>query len=215
MSKYTSEHFSHCKINPFTKGAMIDTYTSLKEVAAGSNMKQLDKVLRYIVSIYDESSPLVLQETNLATRKTQAAIIAGFDIINDEKFLSSIYSCENDNFLSLLMMYFSKFSKPKIWQMIIANEQLFEEYLARLMKPINSTTEDDDDAEDKPRKKAPTEKDELQALQIKSKLREEMLTIISSLEELHNKLFKIDLNLINKYKTTGISPETMAKAKKP
>lgn len=167
------------------KGKMVDIYPDLAKITDD------DKVLRYIMMVYDDNSPLIKGENNVNYRKEIAGRLAGFNEFKDSQF-NGMVDCSDLEFVHSVVQYLILFQKPRLWVMIVSNEQMFIEYNQRLMQPIKSSEK---------------EKDEMQSILIKSKLREELNFINKDLDVYYQQLFGIDKDLETKGKSKRITPE--------
>ena len=73
----------------------------------------------------------------------------------------------------------------RIWSMIVSNEQTFFEYQTKLLSPVEGERD----------------KDILQALQIKSKIMDDLNTINDRLDSYYMKLYGEDQELLKNYKS--------------
>lgn len=204
----TAKDFGKCRFDPMAAGEMILAYTELWELMVGLEVaipkNLLDKLLRYVVILYDEKSPVVATEPNIKKRKEASAIHAGFDIEADDIVLQTIYTMEMPGIVDLATAYLFKFCKPRVWTKIVVNEQLFQEYAKRLLQPVNMGGDGKGDLLIKEK-----EKDELQAYQIKAKLREELDSISVSLDGYYKEMFGGD-DILEKAQRKMFTPEEMA-----
>ncbi len=71
--------FSIMEFNPLIKGKILDKYPKLKELMGEAD----DKVVRYILLMYDLNSPLRHHYPELFKRKQFAADLAGYNLDKD------------------------------------------------------------------------------------------------------------------------------------
>lgn len=146
---YTKKDFERCLFNPFEKVS-----PRLKELSED------EKLLKYVVALYDPQSPLFKDYPELAIRKQTAALVAGYDVIIDNEYLESLYACNNDEETEVVIN-FLKIVQNRIWAMIVSIEQTIWEYNLRLLSPISKGESDKD-------------KDLVSAVNMKSKMAEDL-----------------------------------------
>jgi hypothetical protein len=125
-------------------------------------------ILIYVALIYDQKSPLRLKISNIQERKEEAAEMAG--IKGDA---SDIFDLKDNNILAYINSYL-RYQSSKVWSILAANEEVLWQYQGELLSPITAYK---------------TDKDKLQALEIKSKLMAECDAIIKRIEAYEDKLF--------------------------
>lgn len=184
--------FSKLEFNPLVKGKILDKYPKLRAIVGDAD----DRMVRYVVLMYDINSPLKSHYPELGKRKAFAADLAGYNVSDD---LTSIFDFKledkpNEELLDLTMKYL-KYQNNMVWQMIISNEQAFNEYNRRVMMPVDGNRD----------------KDILQAVEIKTKIMESMDVIYQRLQRYTKEMFGGDDTLeevITKRKR--IRPEEVA-----
>lgn len=74
MQNYTTNQFNACAINPLVGGDLLLKHPHLYEVFEPDWIEDthFDRILRYIVCVYDPKSPLVAMERDLVRRKDAA-----------------------------------------------------------------------------------------------------------------------------------------------
>lgn len=161
------KEFLNLEFNPTVKKPLTTVYPKLKSIVGDVD----DKVLRYVVLMYDINSPLRNSYPELGKRKEFAADLAGYDLVEDdvtELFEFRVKVGEdyepNDDLLDMIIKYL-KYQNNWVWSMIVSNEQAFYEYNRRVMMPV-------DGAKDK---------DILQAINIKTQ-------IMSSQDDIYQRL---------------------------
>lgn len=137
----------------------------------------LDKLIRYIMAMYDKNSPFVRMFQDVSKRKRECAHMAGYDIEKDRERLDPIFDFTDSQFSSMVID-FLKDQNSRVWTMIVSNEQTFYEYQKALLSEITNFG---------------TDKDKLGATQIKSKLMEDSDTISERLEKYYQLLFGDDI----------------------
>lgn len=193
---YSRKHFQGCMFNPLVEDYMIEAYPRLKEIILPEwSISEIDSLLRYIILVYDPKSALAVTERDLNYRKGVAAELAGFDM-NDEAYLTSIYSCTHEFLAELIMRFLMRFIKNKEWAAIVIVENCFWESAKKLMEPISGKNS----------------KEELEAVQKKSAIKDELDKDIARLDKYYKAFFGEDEDLLTKAKTR-VTPESIAKLK--
>lgn len=137
--------------------------------------------LQYISALYDPNSPLIREEPNLNIRKQKAANVAGFDY-GEKELLEDMYTFNDEAFLNAVDKYLKKVQDKK-WAMIVSLEQTWWEWNQRMLKPVSSDKGD---------------KDELQAIEIKARVRDEMMKTEKMVNDLYLQFYHGDEELNNK-----------------
>lgn len=191
---YSKKDFSNCIFNPLTDEPMLEAYPKLSEIILPdwSEDANLDSLLRYVIMVYDHRSIMVMNERDLNFRKTIAAELAGFDT-TDEDLLTSIYSVSYDICASLIIKYLMRFSRSKEWAAICAFESAFWESIQKVIEPIEGKTT----------------KEELDSVQKKAVIKEEIIKDITRLDALYKNFFGDDEELEKKARKRT-SPEMIA-----
>jgi hypothetical protein len=180
--------FSRCFFDPQPKN-LLKTYPELQEISGD------ERLLRYIIALYDLNSPLVRKYMDIGIRKREAARMAGYDLRKEENELEAIYSFENEAARKAAVRFLKKYQFPREWYMICANEHTLYEYGERMLKPIDS-------------EKTNIEKDWIGALADKEKLSAGMEAINRRIETGYKRLFGDDAALEAKQMTTAESMAT-------
>jgi hypothetical protein len=193
---YSEQNFKGCAFNPLTKDKMLDAYPRLTEIILPEwRTEELDGLLRYIICVYDPKSILVSTERDLNYRKGISAELSGLDMNNDE-LMTSIYTCTHDFIADLIVRFLMRFVKSKEWAAIVIVENCFWESAKKLMEPISGKNS----------------KEELEAVQKKSAIKDELDKDIARLEKYYKSFFGDDDDLQSKAKTR-VTPESIAKLK--
>jgi hypothetical protein len=193
---FTKKHFSACQFNPLEDN-LLNAYPALAEFAEGFEGEAAVRPLRYLIAMYDPASPL-RQLTSLPARKMQAAQLSGFDLIAEEMVLESMYSfdaTENKKFLLMANAYFARFIRHRTWVSICTFEQVWWEYNQKMLDRVRGDNS----------------KQELEALEKKSKIRVEMSALHQELTRLWDDFYgkgNEDLKLSSE-KSNYINPETI------
>jgi len=185
---YTKKEFDKCLFNPMVDD-LFEEYPDLKAI------NQNEKLVRYICAVYDPKSPLVTNHRDLVQRKQNGAVVAGYDIVKDLKDLEQVFNMKDPVARQAIVRFLTEFIFPREWFLICANEQTFYEYGERMMRPIDDQTDD---------------KNEMQAVSIKTKLSQDMADILVRIENGYKRLFgdEVDPDALRKGKRT--SAESMA-----
>lgn len=143
--------------------------------------------IKYIALIYDKHSPLRTKIPDVLERKNEASIIAGIKGNKD-----SLFDLSYSGIIDKISAYL-KHQNSKIWAILLANEEVLWQYQSELFTPITEFK---------------TDKDKLQALEIKSKLMAECDAIIKRIDSYEDKLFG-DITE-KKEEILNFTPETIA-----
>jgi hypothetical protein len=127
----------------------------------------------------------------LNQRKKECSNLSG--LVKNENIESVMMDMESELFV-FSIDEFLKYQNNRVWSMIVSNEEVFYEYQSKLL----IKTEEERD------------KDLLQALQIKSKIMNDMDEINKRLEAYYDKLYQGDQELAAKVVVKNITPEDIA-----
>jgi len=165
MVMIDEREYKKMEFDPTVKKIMTVAYPKLKEIVGTED----DKMLRYVLLMYDINSPLRQHYPELGKRKEFAAAIAGYDLMKDNVvslFDFKIDDEPHNDLLDVIMKYL-KYQNNWVWSMIVSNEQAFYEYNRRVMMPVEGNRD----------------KDILQAINIKTQ-------IMTSQDEIYQRLQK-------------------------
>jgi hypothetical protein len=195
MNNYSKKQFDGCAFNPLTEGKMLQEYPRLSEIVSPEWMDEnADGILRFVVMVYDPSSPLIKGERDLNFRRMAAFELAGID--NDE--LMKLICAHAHRYVSeLTIKYLIRFPKSKEWAAVVATEFCFWEGCQKLLEPISGDGS----------------KSQLEAVQKKGLIKDELDKDIKRLDSYYKQFFGGDEDLEKKVKRRGTSPELMAKMK--
>lgn len=132
-----------------------------------------DKLLKYVMLMYDKNSPAVQFWQDAGLRKKECAILAGYDLKTDKAVLDGLFDFV-DRDLQEIAIEFLKDQYNLWWAMIVSNEQTFYEYQKTIMTDVVSYN---------------TDKDKLSAIIIKTKLMEDSDKIVERLQGYYTKVF--------------------------
>lgn len=199
---YEEKDFTGCLFNPLVKKPMLKAYPRLSEITPhdSDTLPHFDRVIRYICFLYDPKTPLIISERDLNYRKQVAAELSGFDIEDDEEFLQPLYNSQYEWAVTLLMRFLIRFAKQRQWAYICAIEMAYWENIQRIMKPV----EKGKDVKDW---------DELKAIEIKAKLKDEAEKDLKRLDTLYKQFFGEDDGLEEAAKNVRLTPESIHKLK--
>lgn len=188
---YGTKQFSGCVFNPTEKN-LLEKYPELLTASTD------ERLLRYVIAMYDPASPFIRDYNDISKRKIAAAAFAGYDIGVDNEVTENLFLLKDEVSLSVVFFYLTKHAFPREWFMICCNEQLFFEYGQRLMKPVDET-------------KTNIEKDFIGALADKERLAIAQESVAKRIDELYRKMFKeeVDIEII-KPKRRAMTPEGFA-----
>lgn len=193
---YSKKSFQGCIFNPLADENMIETYPRLSEIIMPEwDKSQLDSLIRYTILVYDPKSVLATTERDLNYRKGVAAELSGFDM-NDEEYMASVYNCTHEFLPELIMKFLMRFIKSKEWAAIVIVENCFWESAKKLLEPISGKNS----------------KEELEAVQKKSAIKDELDKDIARLDKYYTAFFGEDEELLMRAKTR-VTPESIAKLK--
>jgi hypothetical protein len=165
MGMIDEREYKRMEFDPTVKKSLTTQYPKLKEIVGSGD----DKMLRYVLLMYDVNSPLRQHYPELGKRKEFAASIAGYDLMKDNVvalFDFKINDEPHEELLNMIMNYL-KYQNNWVWSMIVSNEQAFYEYNRRVMMPVEGNKD----------------KDILQAINIKTQ-------IMTSQDEIYQRLQK-------------------------
>lgn len=193
---YTEKDFSKCIFNPCVDN-IFKSYPQLnliKEIYSDIE----DKLIKYIICVYDYNSPIVMKHRDLKVRKQQAAEFSGYEVMSDS--MEGIYSLSDTNVLKCVDTFLKKFIHNRTWYMICANESIFWEYGQRMLQPVGNKDEGG---------KQLSEKDLIAAMQAKTKLSEDMQGLDDRLDVQYKRLYGGEI--VDKFLSSATTPERMAK----
>jgi hypothetical protein len=165
MVMIDEKEYNKMEFDPTVKKNMTVVYPKLKEIVGTED----DKMLRYVLLMYDINSPLRQHYPELGKRKEFAASIAGYDLMKDNVVSLFDFKINDEPYEELLdiIMKYLKYQNNWVWSMIVSNEQAFFEYNRRVMMPVEGNRD----------------KDILQAINIKTQ-------IMTSQDEIYQRLQK-------------------------
>ena len=137
--------YGKMEFNPVVKKSLTAAYPKIKQIVGEAN----DKMLRYVILMYDMNSPLREYYPEVSKRKQFAASIAGYDLnkedvtpLFDFKIKIDDEEVPYDDLLNLIVKYL-KYQNNYVWSMIVSNEQAFYEFNKRVMLPVDGNRDKD------------------------------------------------------------------------
>lgn len=190
---FNKEDFDKMIFNPFkVKGPLKKAFPKMKMFKSFELAD--DQMIAYVLYMYDQNTPLKEQFPDLKIRKEQAAILSGYSLTKDDKFLHDLFFFISEKLVQMVDEFLRK-QNNRIWSMIVSNEQTFFEYQTKLLSPVEGDRD----------------KDILQALQIKSKIMDDLNTINDRLDSYYMKLYGEDQELLKVIKADKrLTPEFIA-----
>lgn len=183
MALFSDDEFKVLPINPFDKN-FVDN-PMVKQIFGKLNPFE-EKVAKYIILLYESKSPLRQKITNLSERKKECAELVGL------KQVDQIFDLSYPNIITHISSYM-RHQQSKVWSVLVANEEVLWQYQSELLTPITTFK---------------TDKDKLQALDMKSRLMVECDAIIKRIDSYEEKLFGD--NLDKKEEIIAMTPESIA-----
>lgn len=191
---YKKKDFAGCQFNPLTDQPMLEAYSTLNEIIKPEYMEEpeLDKIIRYVIMVYDPKCALVLNERDINYRKGMAAELAGFDVENVE-YLTALYASQFPYVTEMIFHYLRRFGKSKEWAATCAYEFAIWESIRMIMEPVTGKSS----------------KEELEAVQKKAALKDELDKDIKRLDSYFKQFFGDDNDLIDRARKR-MTPEMLA-----
>lgn len=172
---------------------LLDHFKALRQFESfvKYSHSDVDKVIRYIMYMYDKNSPMIKHFTNLEDRMRNSAIMSGFD--KEDSTLVGLYNLEW-NGLDDMVIDFLKFQNSLKWSQIVTNEHTFFQYQKALLREVINFKDD---------------KNRMDAISAKSKIMEDCEAITARLERLYTEVFS-DGDMIDRVKRRRLTPEALA-----
>jgi hypothetical protein len=174
MGMIADRDYSKMEFNPTVKRDLTVAYPKLKSIVGTAD----NRMLKYVLLMYDMNSPLREYYPELEKRKQFAASMAGYDLDKDDvtglfdfKVKVEDEEVAHEELLNLITKYL-KYQNNYMWSMIVSNEQAFYEFNKRVMIPVDGQRD----------------KDILQAVDIKNKLMDAQDTIVQRLQKYFREL---------------------------
>lgn len=180
------------------KENILDRYKEFDH--AFPRLQELDKkegnrLFRYIILLHDKHSPVIKNYPDLERRKKEAALLAGYTLEKHEQRLSEIYNHE-DTLVAESIFKFLKYQDQKAFTLLAISEEVFWQAQEKLIEPLTNSKSD---------------KDALNAMEVKVKLIEKSDEILQKIEGYKNKIFGGDKELEDIYSGySKYTPESIA-----
>ena len=190
---FNTEDFKKMIFNPFkVKGSLKKKFPKIKMFSSFQTAE--DQMIAYVLYMYDQNTPMKEQFPDLKIRKEQSAVLSGYDLVKDNEILHDMFFFKSTKVIEMVDEFLRK-QNNRIWSMIVSNEQTFFEYQKKLLSPVEGERD----------------KDILQALQIKSKIMDDLNTINDRLDSYYMKLYGEDQELLKTIKSDKrLTPEFIA-----
>lgn len=170
---FSEKDFADLKYNMFSETEPRGLRKKLPSVKALDGREDADKLLKYVMLMYDKNSPAVRFWQDVAQRKRECAVLAGYDLKSDYKTLESVFDFTDFN-LQEITIEFLKDQNNLVWAMIVSNEQTFYEYQKTIMSEVLAFDSD---------------KEKMSAVIIKTKLMQDSDEIVERLTGYYAKVF--------------------------
>lgn len=180
------------EFNPVDKG-LFKKSPELPKIMGTDN----EKMIRYVLLMYDQKSPLHREYPDIDQRKTQAASIAGIEENVDNYFTFTVPGEDGPMPFEELLNTVSKFTQyqnSRLWSLIVVNTEAFYEYQRRIMAQVGGEVD----------------KDALSAVTLKTKLLEAIDQIHRRLEKYYDELTGGDKKLEEAVTQKRWRPEAIA-----
>jgi hypothetical protein len=189
---YTHKSFQSCQFNPLSTERMTAAFPILllaieKEWADDPH---IDTLIRYVIMVYDPKSPMVTDERDIARRKQLALDELK---MSDEELRQQWIAHDHPFLAELITELLKRFVKSREYAILVALEFKFWEAIKLTMQPISGKNS----------------KEELESLQKKSLVADEMDKDIKRIDQYYKQFFMEDAELEKKGKRR-LSPETIA-----
>ena len=97
-----------------------------------------NKLLRYIIYLYDPASHLGKEYPDELKLKEAAADLAGLDLVNED--FKWLFDCQDEGVNAMAVGYLRYYVKSMLWMMIVSNQETFWEYGSIMMESIRGKT---------------------------------------------------------------------------
>jgi len=196
----SKESFDNMIINPYGDDFDFESHRDLLNNIMGGiwrkRSKLLEKIVKYILYMYDLRSPMRRQISEIKQRKQECAILAGFELEKgrDKAEVDRLFNFEDEQAFDFVLN-FLRYQNNKTWAVLVSNEEVLFQYQEELLKPVTNYK---------------TDKDKLSAHDLKSKLMAESDKILERIELYEEKIYGTDKDLLNKVRQAPITPEQIA-----
>lgn len=193
MGMIDEKEYKKMEFDPVVKKPLTTQYPKLKEIVGSGD----DRMIRYVILMYDVSSPLRQHYPELGKRKEFAASIAGYDLMKEDVTCLFDFKINDEPYEELieLVMKYLKYQNNWVWTMIVSNSEAFYEYNKRVMMPVEGNKD----------------KDILQAINIKTQIMTSQDEIYQRLQRYYRELSGGDSDLEEAIKVRKrLRPEEIA-----
>lgn len=202
MEMFDEREFEQLRFNVYPVALSEDLFEKFPSMRTFSSFKDYegkegyDRLIRYVIYMYDVNSPMGKNIANLDERKKACAFLSGFTSEDDE-YLEDLYTLEDKEAAEMVVEFLKEHdsSNHLKWCQIVTNEHTFYEY----QKALLSETLNIED-----------EKKRLDATLVKSKLMEDSQVIAERIDTLYQQVFT-DPSTFTAAKRKRVTPETMAR----
>lgn len=177
------------KYEPQESTPIVESYPELLPVFK----EVVEWQARYIVWLYSKDSPLIREVVDIAARKERALSLTGLDMEGRDP--GGLLTELDNKDVQEAIFRFLKHQDSRLWAMIVTNESVFDQYTRQLLiiGEIDAIT-----------------KDELQKMQIKGKLMEEMEKINTRLGKYYKEFFGDYQQELLPLKPKRVTPESVS-----
>lgn len=192
----SDKEYKRMEFNPVVKKSLTVEYPKLKGILGEGD----DRMMRYVLLMYDMNSPLREYYPELDKRKQFAASMAGYDL--DKEDVTELFDFKvkgedgeytpNEHFINMIMAYL-KYQNNWVWSMIVSNSEAFYEFNKRVMMPVDGARD----------------KDILQAINIKTQIMESQDQVYQRLQKYYRELTGDDQEIEEIIKRKRIRPENI------
>lgn len=204
---FKEKQFDELIHNPYNEDpeetAVLTTIGKLSRAFAGLEKYNPERmrgnVAQYILYFYDKNTPLRSLFPDIAQRKQQAAVLAGFNLVDDEERVNRLYSL-SDKPVTAAVVNFVQYQNSREWSLLVTNEQLLWETQENLMKKFSASDYKDP-------------KQMLDAVKVKTQLSGETDKIMDLITKYEDRLFAGDdiaRDAAANLRSTGMTPESFA-----
>lgn len=171
---------------------ILSTY---QEVISFSH-KDKEKIIDYIILLYDKDSPLIQLYSELTYRKTIACEKVGLN--PESQLMQDIFCLKNDEVLAIIDCFLQKIQCNYTFESMISDMEIFSEFQRSMRKPVPDFEVDPDK--------------QLKAIEMKSKLSSQSKILVENIKSYMNELYGHDSLLKDtSQKRVRTTVENMAK----
>lgn len=190
---------------------LFTKYAAVRRMGQDLAPSHYAAVFRYLIFLFDPQTDLNRDFVRLEDRRTEAAKISGLNTFKDLKRYDEIYYCKGADVLDVIQVLLTEVYHDidyREWQ-TLHNE--LDEYTSARWERIESSRKRGKKGEEV----SAQTKTSLDALNLKSKLREDCKRIRELIEELDRKIFGDNKDIKDvAYKSRFMNPESFSRASK-